>query len=134
MAEPARDHYAVLGVEPTASARQITSAFRRLVRALHPDTNPDRTTADGRLTEVMDAYGTLHDPALRAAYDAHRTRRTPLEPQKPQGRPIPVRVTRTTAPRTSDLRASPPYAAQRVHRTPEPSTIWDLLWQWTNRW
>ena len=30
------DHYAALGVPTTATARQITHAYRALVRALHP--------------------------------------------------------------------------------------------------
>ncbi|GAA4931124.1 DnaJ domain-containing protein [Streptomyces coeruleoprunus] len=53
--EPPADHrpdlYATLGVAPTASAEQITSAYRRLVRALHPDTRPaegDQEAAAGR--------------------------------------------------------------------------------------
>ncbi|QIP88822.1 J domain-containing protein [Streptomyces sp. Tu 2975] len=32
-----RDHYTVLGVEPSATSRQITTAYRRQIRALHPD-------------------------------------------------------------------------------------------------
>ncbi|MGW7055453.1 J domain-containing protein [Streptomyces sp. NPDC054888] len=64
------DHYAVLGVEPTASAGQITSAYRRLVRALHPDAHPGRPAADSRFADVVAAYGILRDPVLRAAYDS----------------------------------------------------------------
>ncbi|MBT2507758.1 J domain-containing protein [Streptomyces sp. ISL-98] len=48
-------HYAVLGVEPSSSAGQITSAYRRLVRALHPDANPDSPTADRRFADVVAA-------------------------------------------------------------------------------
>ena len=33
-----QDFYAILGVAPDADAGQITRAFRRLARALHPDT------------------------------------------------------------------------------------------------
>jgi curved DNA-binding protein CbpA len=89
---PWRDHYTVLGVEPSASARQITSAYRRLVRTLHPDSHPRQPSARERFAEVVDAYATLHDPVRRAAHDAERERRTrgALE-----GRPIRVRVTRT---------------------------------------
>jgi len=32
-------HYDVLGVQPTASADEIKSAFRRLALQLHPDVN-----------------------------------------------------------------------------------------------
>jgi curved DNA-binding protein CbpA len=89
---PWQDHYTVLGVEPSASARQITSAYRRLVCTLHPDSHPRQPSARERFAEVIDAYATLHDPARRAAHDAERERRArrPLE-----GRPIQVKVTRT---------------------------------------
>ncbi|WP_461030285.1 J domain-containing protein, partial [Streptomyces sparsus] len=66
------DHYAVLGVAPTASAAQITGAFRALVRALHPDVRPEHPPADERLARVVAAYDTLRDPERRAAYDAER--------------------------------------------------------------
>jgi curved DNA-binding protein CbpA len=99
---PRRDHYTVLGVQPSASAREITSAYRRLVRTLHPDANPARPAARERLAEVVDAYATLHDPARRAAYDAEREHRTS---GTLKGRPIKVRVTHTpgAADRGADL-------------------------------
>ncbi|WP_225830168.1 J domain-containing protein [Streptomyces sp. NK08204] len=62
------DLYAVLGVEPSATAEVITSAFRARVRELRPDTRVDAATA-GRFGEVRAAYETLRDPVLRAAYD-----------------------------------------------------------------
>ncbi|MET9514905.1 J domain-containing protein [Streptomyces sp. NPDC002994] len=73
-----RNPYAVLGVEPTATAAQITSAFRKLVRALHPDAGPDQPSAprQERLDEVVAAYATLRDPRRRAEYDAKHTRDT----------------------------------------------------------
>ncbi|MEU9047826.1 MULTISPECIES: J domain-containing protein [unclassified Kitasatospora] len=67
-----REHYAVLGVEPTASARQVTSAYRTLVRLLHPDSRPREPGSAERLGAVVAAYEVLHDPELRAAYDAGR--------------------------------------------------------------
>ncbi|MEV4331655.1 J domain-containing protein [Streptomyces sp. NPDC049597] len=86
-------HYAVLGVSPTASPTQITTAFRKLVRALHPDVRPD--DPQGRreqLDLVLAAYDVLRDPRRRAAYDATRTATTPrpararpphVEPEEP---------------------------------------------------
>lgn len=45
----------LLRVGPDASARQVRSAFRKLVRAHHPDRNGGRETADfQRLTEARD--------------------------------------------------------------------------------
>ncbi|MCP9960003.1 J domain-containing protein [Streptomyces sudanensis] len=89
-----RDPYAVLGVAPTASARQITSAYRRLVRALHPDGAPgrdetERRASAGRLDAVVAAYGVLRDPARRAAYDAGRRRAPETPGPGPAARPTP---------------------------------------------
>jgi curved DNA-binding protein CbpA len=65
---PGADLYAVLGVEPSATAEVITSAFRARVRELRPDTRVDAATAE-QFGEVRAAYETLRDPVLRAAYD-----------------------------------------------------------------
>ncbi|MGY1583229.1 J domain-containing protein [Streptomyces sp. MN13] len=66
--EPESDLYAVLGVQPSATAEKITSAFRARVRELRPDIRVDADTA-ARFGEVRAAYETLRDPVLRAAYD-----------------------------------------------------------------
>jgi curved DNA-binding protein CbpA len=66
---PPRDHYLALGVEPSASSGQITSAYRRLVRMLHPDANPAWPTAWDRFAEAV-AYATLRNP--RAARHIRR--------------------------------------------------------------
>jgi molecular chaperone DnaJ len=73
--EPARgDHYAVLGVARTATHAQIRAAFRRLARALHPDSNPADATAERRFKRVARAYEVLGDARRRAAYDQRMTR------------------------------------------------------------
>jgi molecular chaperone DnaJ len=66
-----KDFYRVLGVGESASDKEITRAYRRLARDLHPDTNPD--AGDGqRFREVTSAYEVLHDPARRREYDEVR--------------------------------------------------------------
>jgi curved DNA-binding protein CbpA len=69
-----RDHYTVLGVVPSATSRQITTAYRRRVRALHPDSGPDGAARLEELAAVMAAYATLRDPESRQRYDADRRR------------------------------------------------------------
>jgi curved DNA-binding protein CbpA len=72
--DPAPDPYAVLGVEPSAAAEAVTSAFRARVRELRPDTNVDADTA-ARFGAVREAYDVLRDPVRRAAYDQRHERR-----------------------------------------------------------
>ncbi len=68
MAGEHRDFYETLGVKASATADEIRSAYRRLVRELHPDINkaPD---AASKFNEVQQAYDTLSDPEKRRAYD-----------------------------------------------------------------
>ncbi|MFI6147013.1 J domain-containing protein [Streptomyces sp. NPDC051109] len=93
---PSRDHYAVLGLLEEASPAQITSAYRALIRALHPDARPSVPSADAELAEVIDAYQTLHDPLRRSAYDAER-RQEPKAASHPVRIPVRVRSTADAA-------------------------------------
>ncbi|MDQ3763552.1 MAG: DnaJ domain-containing protein [Actinomycetota bacterium] len=84
---PHDDHdlYAVLGVAPDASQAQIGHAYRRLVRAHHPDVHPNPDSA--ALAAAAAAYATLRDPTRRAAYDQsrrpHRHQRSSPPPPPP---------------------------------------------------
>ncbi|MDY7009711.1 MAG: DnaJ C-terminal domain-containing protein [Planctomycetota bacterium] len=63
-----RDYYEILGVDRSASAEQIKSAYRRLARKYHPDVNksPD---AVGKFKEATAAYEVLTDTEKRKMYD-----------------------------------------------------------------
>jgi molecular chaperone DnaJ len=67
-----KDDYAVLGVPATASQKDITSAYRKLARQLHPDANPDDPAAEERFKEVSAAYEVVGDPEKRSQYDEVR--------------------------------------------------------------
>ncbi len=64
-----RDFYEVLGVEKTATAAEVKSAFRKLAMMYHPDRNPDDKTAEDKFREASAAYEVLSDSDKRARYD-----------------------------------------------------------------
>ena len=67
-----KDYYKVLGVSDTATAKEITKAYRKLARDNHPDTHPGDTAAEERFKEASTAYDVLGDEAKRKEYDEVR--------------------------------------------------------------
>jgi curved DNA-binding protein len=43
-----KDYYAVLGLERTASEKEIRSTYRKLAPQYHPDVNPGNAEAEDR--------------------------------------------------------------------------------------
>lgn len=64
------DHYARLGVPPSASPEEIKRAWRDRAFQLHPDRNPGDDGASFRA--VAEAYEVLSDPDRRRSYDQGR--------------------------------------------------------------
>ena len=64
-----RDYYKVLGVERSATEKEIKSAFRKLAQQYHPDKNPGSTSAEDKFKELNEAYEVLGDPEKRSKYD-----------------------------------------------------------------
>ena len=63
-----KDYYKTLGVERTATADAIKSAYRKLARKYHPDVSKE-PQAEARFKEIGEAYEVLQDTEKRAAYD-----------------------------------------------------------------
>ena len=61
--------YELLGVRRDAPAAEITRAYHRRARALHPDVQPGEAGEPARFRELEEAYRVLRDPDRRAAYD-----------------------------------------------------------------
>jgi curved DNA-binding protein CbpA len=112
----ARTHYETLGVPRTATPRQITAAYRRLVRRAHPDAGG----SDAWFREVDGAYRVLRDPPRRAAYD--RTLTPPRQTRRPggPGGPGPVRRRGAdTGPSRSADQSPAPATGQDPHPNPD---------------
>ena len=62
------DHYAALGIDPTADPEVITAAYRALAKKFHPDTGAAAGTASPiRFDEIQKAYEVLRTPESRHA-------------------------------------------------------------------
>lgn len=64
MPAPAGDPYAILGVSPGASDRELHAAYRRLVQRHHPDHNQGSAESAQRFEQIHDAYARIR--TLRA--------------------------------------------------------------------
>lgn len=96
------DPYTVLGIDPTATAEQITHAYRALLRRHHPDTRATfstfhEDTDDARLQLVLAAYAVLHDPTQRARYDHQHRASPPPQREHRSERPTPPPISHPAA-------------------------------------
>ncbi|GAB2708052.1 J domain-containing protein [Arthrobacter bambusae] len=102
------DLYGILHIVPTATAREVTRAYRTLMRGLHPDTRAAREHPTGpgptepatqtqeetqeelqELRDIMAAYAILGNPEKRAAYDREHPRPAANPaPQRPGADPV----------------------------------------------
>lgn len=109
-------HYDALCVPPTASAEEIKSSWRRLIRAFHPDIAGDSGIVfTQRLNEAYSAVGT---PAARRAYDRDLALNTEPEPE-----PTVAPKRASTASQPADQPQGTPAAA--AGKPSEQFVVWD---------
>jgi hypothetical protein len=66
----ANSHYALLGLHPSASERDIRQAYRDRSKLYHPDTTAlSKEVATAKFQQLNEAYATLSSPERRTDYN-----------------------------------------------------------------
>ena len=129
-----RTCYEILGVSPSASAQEIRTAYRRLLRQAHPDMGGSSALLD----LVNEAYDTLKDPAQRAQYDAAMRRGAnttvsgstdprpppPRTPQPPPSADKPPQMPPDDVPRSRSGRVPQWVIDEAQGRAPQHAVLW----------
>lgn len=64
-----KNPYDILGVNKTATDKEIKSAYRKLAKKYHPDLNPNDKASTDKFKSISSAYDLLKDKELRASFD-----------------------------------------------------------------
>ena len=65
-------HYEILELSPKATTEEIKKAYRRLVKAFHPDSQTSQASHE-RIVALNAAYEVLSDPKKRHQYDQNHS-------------------------------------------------------------
>jgi curved DNA-binding protein len=75
-----KDYYQILGVNRTADADAIKTAYRKLAKEHHPDRNQNSPKAEAKFKDINEAYTALSDPEKRQIYDSYGAGGRPSPP------------------------------------------------------
>src|SRR5665811_954272 len=65
------DYYKILGIDKSATPKDIKNAYRKLARKHHPDLNPNDKDAKKNFQQINEANEVLSDPEKRKKYDQY---------------------------------------------------------------
>ncbi|MDD5185535.1 MAG: J domain-containing protein [Paludibacter sp.] len=65
------DYYKILGLDKSASPKDVKDAYRKLARKYHPDLNPNNKDAKTNFQQINEANEVLSDPEKRKKYDRY---------------------------------------------------------------
>lgn len=65
------DYYKILGLDKSATEKDIKKAYRKLARKYHPDLNPNDKAAEQKFKEINEANEVLSNPENRKKYDQY---------------------------------------------------------------
>lgn len=65
------DYYKILGIDKSATPKDIKNAYRKLARKHHPDLNPNDKDAKKNFQQINEANEVLSDPEKRKKYDEY---------------------------------------------------------------
>ncbi len=66
-----QDYYKLLGIDKTATPKDVKNAYRKLARKFHPDLNPNDKDAKRKFQQINEANEVLSDPVKRKKYDQY---------------------------------------------------------------
>jgi len=65
------DYYKILGIDRSATSKDIKAAYRKLARKHHPDLHPNDKDAKKNFQQINEANEVLSDPVKRKKYDQY---------------------------------------------------------------
>jgi curved DNA-binding protein len=65
------DYYKILGIDKSATPKDIKNVYRKLARKYHPDLNPNDKDAKANFQQINEANEVLSDPEKRKKYDQY---------------------------------------------------------------
>lgn len=65
------DYYKILGIDKTATTKDIKNAYRKMARKVHPDLNPNDKDAKKNFQQINEANEVLSDPEKRKKFDQY---------------------------------------------------------------